>query len=283
MKLVSFRYHGDTSFGALTGDGSLLVLDQGKYSLRDALGWGAERLDKAVASATHTVSVRDVDFLPPIPERDVKIICVGLNYRDHQNEASGSAFDLGSRDEHPTIFLRTADSHVGHGQDVPYPTSSKQLDYEGELAVIIGTRARSLTKADAGQVIAGYACYNDFSVRDWQLHSSQWTAGKNFCQVGAFGPFLVTADEIDDPTRLDLETRVNGDVKQHASVADMIFSIPELLEYVSVFTELNPGDVIVTGTPSGVGAFRDPPEFLRVGDTVEVEISGLGVLTNRIA
>jgi len=162
------------------------------------------------------------------------------------------------------------------------PAVSDQFDYEGELAIVIGKRGRHIARDKALGYIAGYSCYNDGSVRDWQRHTSQWTPGKNFAATGAFGPWLVTADEIPDPTRLSLATRLNGQTVQSATVDLLIFSIPELIEYVSIWSELAPGDVIVTGTPGGVGFKRNPPLLMKAGDTVEVEISNIGILSNPI-
>jgi 2-keto-4-pentenoate hydratase/2-oxohepta-3-ene-1,7-dioic acid hydratase in catechol pathway len=218
--------------------------------------------------------VGEVELLPVIPD-PAKILCIGVNYRTHQQETG-----KGGGAAAPTVFTRFADTQVGAGQSAVMPASTTQFDYEGELAVVIGTEAFHVSADDAWEHVAGYAAYNDFTARDWQRATSQWIPGKNFPGTGAFGPYLVPAADIDDVDALALETRVNGDVRQKASLADLDFSIPRLIEHVTGFTRLAPGDVIVTGTPGGVGLFMDPPGLLSEGDVVEVEITGLGVLRN---
>ena len=209
------------------------------------------------------------------PDANRKILCVGVNYRPHIEEMGREV------PEHPVVFIRFPGSLVADGEPLIRPRVSEQFDFEGELAVVIGRRARHVSRADALDYIGGYCCFMDGSVRDWQRHTGQFTAGKNFERSGAIGP-LVPASDIPDPTTLDLTTRVNGEVMQAGRVADLVFDIPALLEYCSTFTELQPGDVIATGTPGGVGAARKPPVWLRDGDLVEVEISGLGVLRNPV-
>jgi 2-keto-4-pentenoate hydratase/2-oxohepta-3-ene-1,7-dioic acid hydratase in catechol pathway len=186
------------------------------------------------------------------------------------------------RPERPVLFVRFGGSVVGHGRPLLKPRESEQFDYEGELAVIIGKRARRVGRDRALDYVAGYSCFNDGSVRDYQRHSAQFTPGKNFHASGAFGPWLVTTEEIPDPRKLTLTTRLNGSVMQHESVAELCFDVPQLIEYCSTWTQLEPGDVIVTGTPGGVGAGRKPPVWMKAGDTVEVEISGIGVLRNAV-
>ncbi len=183
---------------------------------------------------------------------------------------------------HPWLFVRFAASQTGHGQALLRPPESPQFDYEGELAVIIGKPAHRVSAAAAMGYVAGYSCFNDGSVRDFQRHSSQFTAGKNFLRSGSLGPWLVTADEIPDPSTLSLQTRLNGQVMQAAGIDDLLFSVPALIEYITTFTRLEPGDVIATGTPGGVGVARQPPVFMTAGDVVEVEISGIGVLRNPV-
>ena len=209
------------------------------------------------------------------PDANRKILCVGVNYRPHIEEMGREV------PEHPVVFIRFPGSLVADGEPLIRPRVSEQFDFEGELAVVIGRRARHVSRADALAYIGGYCCFMDGSVRDWQRHTGQFTAGKNFERSGAIGP-LVPASDIPDPTTLELTTRVNGEVMQAGRVADLVFGIPELLEYCSTFTELQPGDVIATGTPGGVGAARKPPVWLRDGDLVEVEISSLGVLRNPV-
>ncbi|MGI8694578.1 MAG: fumarylacetoacetate hydrolase family protein [Geodermatophilaceae bacterium] len=268
------------SFGRVIGDG---VVDgraalEGRYgSIRDVLAAGAL---KELAAATDGVapqqSLDSLRLLPPITD-SAKIICAGVNYRAHREETSRPEV------AYPTLFTRFADTQIGHRAPALKPAESDRFDYEGELAVVIGVPAYRVSEADALDVLAGYACYNDFSVRDWQRHTSQFLPGKNFPCTGGFGPWLVTTDEIGDITKATLETRVNGEVRQSATIDQLIFSIPQLISYITTFTPLAPGDVIVTGTPGGVGLFRDPPTFLQPGDRVDVEISGVGVLTNKVA
>src|SRR3989454_8782546 len=206
-----------------------------------------------------------------------KIVCVGLNYEEHRQETGRD------KTEQPALFLRLAESQVGHRQPILRPRESKNLDYEAEIAVIIGRAGRRISQKDSWDHIAGYSCYNDGSVRDWQRHTIQWTAGKNFASTGGFGPWMVSADEIPAGTLLTLSCRLNGERMQHATTEQMIFRIPKLIEYISSFTTLAPGDVIVTGTPGGVGARRNPPVWMKPGDKVEIEIDKVGVLVNSIA
>jgi 2-keto-4-pentenoate hydratase/2-oxohepta-3-ene-1,7-dioic acid hydratase in catechol pathway len=217
-----------------------------------------------------------VTWLPVIPDPG-KIVCVGLNYEEHRQETGRD------KTEQPALFLRLAESQVGHRQPILRPRESKNLDYEAEIAVIIGRAGRRISQKDSWDHIAGYSCYNDGSVRDWQRHTIQWTAGKNFARTGGFGPWMVSADEIPAGALLTLSCRLNGERMQHATTEQMIFKIPKLIEYISTFTTLVPGDVIVTGTPGGVGARRNPPVWMKPGDTVEIEIDKVGVLVNSIA
>lgn len=204
-----------------------------------------------------------------------KILCVGVNYRPHIEEMGREIPD------YPVVFTRFASSLVGPDEAVIRPRASEQFDFEGELAFVIGKKARHVSRDDAFDYVAGYCCFLDGSVRDWQRHTGQFTAGKNFDRSGAIGP-MVTAANVPDPRALELTTRVNGEVMQQGSVADLVFDIPTLIEYCSTFTELQPGDIIATGTPGGVGAARTPPVWLRDGDLVEVDISGIGVLRNPV-
>jgi len=221
------------------------------------------------------LSTADVIFLPPITD-PAKILCIGLNYAKHQAETGRPDVD------HPTIFTRFADSQVGHLQSMIKPDQSVRFDYEAELAVVIGQGGRFISDDDALSHVAGYACYNDGSIRDWQRHTSQFTPGKNFPGTGAFGPYLVTPDEVGDYRKLPIESRLNGEVMQKATLADLIFPIPRLISYISQFTALSSGDVIVTGTPGGVGDRRDPPVYLTPGDVIEVDIGVVGTLVNPI-
>lgn len=278
MKLASFRYEGRSSWGVVEGE---TVADLGTVlggrlpDLRAALAADAwAEIRAAVASAPRR-PVGTIDWLPVIPNPD-KVICVGLNYESHRRETGRAAVG------HPTVFLRPANSQIGHGAPLVRPTVSTALDYEGELAVIIGKPGRYISQARALAHVAGYACYNEGTLRDWQRHTHQFTPGKSFPGTGAFGPWLVTADEIPDPSGLRLETRLNGTIVQEAGLDQLIFPIPRLIEYCSAFTRLEPGDVIATGTPGGVGFKREPPVFLVPGDRIEVDISGVGLLANSV-
>lgn len=278
MRLVSFVRAGQSSYGIVT-DGGIVDLGRrlgGRYAdLRGFLAGGAAARNACDPTWPADVALGDVALLPVVPNPD-KIVCVGLNYRAHVAETGRADSDK------PAIFLRLAASQVGHGQAMIRPRVSTEFDYEGELALVIGKAGRAIAPERAYEHIAGYACYNDGSVRDWQRHTHQWAPGKNFPGTGAFGPWLVTADEIGDPTAQRLTTRLNGAVVQDTTVDLLIFPIPELVAYVSAWTELVPGDVIVTGTPGGVGMKRQPPLFMKAGDVVEVEISKIGTLANPI-
>ncbi|PTT65301.1 fumarylacetoacetate hydrolase family protein [Arthrobacter sp. HMWF013] len=217
----------------------------------------------------------DIEFLPAITDPG-KIICIGVNYRSHQEESGKT------EQKAPTVFTRFADSQMGHLQAAQMPATTTKFDYEGEMALVIGKEAFHVPEDDAFDYVAGYAAYNDLSVRDWQLAASQWIPGKNFPGTGGFGPYLVPAADLGDVNKLTLETRVNGEIRQKASVSDLYFTIPQLIAYVTGFTRLSPGDVIVTGTPGGVGLFMQPSGLLSEGDVVEVEITGLGTLKNTV-
>lgn len=231
-----------------------------------------------VAEATQSsapVTMSDVTLLSPVQNPD-KIICIGLNYMTHIKETGRD------KPAKPSIFTRYPSSVVGHEQPLIRPEASDWFDYEGELAVIIGKPGRNIAPQDAMSHVGGYSCFNDGSIRDYQRHTSQFWAGKNFDDSGSMGPWLVTADELTAPDAQTMETRLNGEVVQSTSIADLAFNISELIAYLSIVTKLLPGDVIATGTPSGVGFFRDPKLFMKPGDRVEVEISGIGTLANPI-
>jgi 2-keto-4-pentenoate hydratase/2-oxohepta-3-ene-1,7-dioic acid hydratase in catechol pathway len=270
MRLMSFRLaDGRDSWGVVDG---AAVIDCATLApdLRAALAAGTP-ISPPAGAARHALDA--VTFLPPIGNPD-KIICVGLNYLSHILEGGR---EVPTR---PTIFTRWANTQIGHMQALIRPTSSATLDFEGELAVIIGKTCRHVARADAQAVIAGYSCYNDGSVREWQRHTSQFTPGKNFPGTGGFGPWIITPDAVPDIAHATLSTRVNGVEMQHATLDDLVFDVAALVEYCSGFTVLEPGDVIITGTTGGVGAYRTPPLWLTPGDVVEVEISGIGVLRN---
>jgi 2-keto-4-pentenoate hydratase/2-oxohepta-3-ene-1,7-dioic acid hydratase in catechol pathway len=277
MKLASFKAGGKASYGAVVDGGIVDLAKRTRYpSLKAALEAGATN-DLAGAAQGQAPDHRldGIVFLPPIPDPS-KIVCIGLNYDEHRKETGRE------KTSYPTLFTRFADTQTGHGQALVKPKSSDQFDYEGELAVIIGQRCRHVTAANALDVVAGYSCYHDGSVRDWQYQTSQFVPGKNFPATGGFGPWMVTADEIPDPSKLTLATRLNGQEVQRATTDMMIFPVPELIAYITAFTELGPGDVIPTGTPSGVGSRRKPPLFMKPGDIAEVEISGIGTLKNPV-
>jgi 2-keto-4-pentenoate hydratase/2-oxohepta-3-ene-1,7-dioic acid hydratase in catechol pathway len=280
MKLLSFRHRGADTWGALSPSGDAVDLQQrteGRIrTLKEAIAkLPLAEIERLAQAAGPGVPLREIEFLPVIPDAG-KILCIGLNYDAHRVEANRAVTTS------PTIFVRFACSQVGHGAPLVVPRESTQFDYEGEIAVVIGQGGRRIAEQDAWSHVAGYAPYNDGSVRDWQAHTTQWTAGKNFSGTGAFGPWMVTRGEIADGARLDLVTRLNGQEMQRGHTDQLIFTIPRLIAYISTFTPLEPGDVIVTGTPSGVGFKRTPPVFMRPGDTVEVEVSGLGTLANRV-
>lgn len=278
MRLMSFEHDGRPGFGIAVGDG---VVDASARlpnfrGLREALAAGALPELERLASIQPDFAIGEVQFAPAIPDPAAKLLCVGINYVPHIKEMGRE------RPERPVLFVRFGDSIVGHGQPLLRPAESEQLDYEGELAVVIGKRARRVSRARALDYVAGYSCFNDGSVRDFQRHSGQFTPGKNFHASGSFGPWLVTADEIPDVRDLTLTTRLNGAVMQHESVGELCFDVAQLIEYCSTWAQLEPGDVIVTGTPGGVGAGRKPPVWMRPGDTVEVEISRIGTLRNSV-
>jgi len=279
MKFVSFEIDNATSWGLVEGDDVAdlgAVLGNRYPDLKSAIAAGA--LAEAAASAAkakrHPLS--KIAFLPVIPNPD-KILCIGLNYENHRKETGRTEV------ENPTVFGRFANSQTGHLTNILRPKVSTQLDFEGELAVVIGKAGRYIPRTEAWGHIAGYACYNEGSVRDFQRHTHQFTPGKNFPGTGAFGPWMMTPDELGDVTPLRLQTRLNGEIVQDATIDQMIFDIPRQIEYCSSFTRLEPGDVIATGTPGGVGSRRTPPLWLKPGDIVEVEIDRLGILRNGVA
>ncbi len=272
MKLASFRANGGDAFGLVEGDAVIDLSTPAVPDLKSALAAG---LPRAAPPKAPRYRLDQITLLPVIPNPD-KIFCVGLNYLEHREETGRAAT------AQPTIFTRFADTQVAEGQPLICPRESVMFDYEGELAVIIGKGGRRIAEADAFNHVAGYACYNDGSIRDWQNHTAQFTPGKNFPATGGFGPWMVTPDEIADLSAVTVTTRLNGVQVQHAAVSQMIFSIPRVIAYLSAFTVLSPGDVISTGTPGGVGAKRTPPLWMKPGDVVEVDISYVGVLRNPV-
>jgi len=280
MQYASFRRpDGRSTFGRREGS---RILDCGATSgrggrahatdLRAAIAAGA----LAELEAEHSFALAEITLLPVIPAPG-KILCVGLNYEAHRKETGRAQAG------HPAIFVRFSDTLVAHGQSILKPAISSELDYEGELAVIIGKAGRAIPRARALDHVAGYSCFNDASVRDWQRHNIQFTPGKNFPATGAFGPWLTTPDSVGDPQRLRILTRLNGEIVQDESTGAMIWPVAELIEYLSAFTPLAPGDVIATGTPAGVGSRREPPLWMKPGDRIEVDIGPVGCLVNPIA
>lgn len=282
MRLLSYSLAGRDTWGAVVGDQVTdLAAVTGIPTLAEFIAsprW-ADR-ESIARQSTPVAPLAGLAFLPPIP-RPEKIVCAVRNYMDHHQEvlAAGMHRELS---EEPPIFLRVWRSQVAHGLPIVRPHVSDSLDWEGELAVIIGRAGRNITEAAAWDHIAGYSIYNDGSIREWQFHAKQIASGKNFESTGGFGPWMVTADEIAPGRELKLETRLNGETVQSSHTGHMIFSIPKLIAYASTIFTLVPGDVIITGTPAGVGWSRKPPRFMKPGDVCEIEIEGIGVLRNPV-
>lgn len=278
MRYISFEIAGQQTYGLWSeGESWLQVPSSFQQQFPDLKSViAAEKLHE-MANVTKqngtSVSASNGRLLPVVPNPS-KVFCVGLNYKTHVAETKRAD------SEFPSIFTRFADSLSAHGALLPKPTHTEKFDFEGELAVIIGKGGRNISQSDALDHIAGYACFNDATARDWQRHTHQWIPGKNFPLTGPLGPYMASRDEITDVTQLTLESRLNGVVMQRASVADLIYTLPVIVAYVSSFTNLNPGDVIATGTPGGVGDRREPPLYMKAGDVIEVEITGLGTLRN---
>ena len=279
MKLSSFSHAGRSSWGVVTDQGIVDVraLSGNRWpTLRDALEAGAlAQVEELVRGTSPTLKVDDVTFEPVIPNPP-KILCIGVAYHEHRLETGR---DVTAK---PMVFGRFANSQIGHGQALLRPPESEQLDFEGEVAVVIGKRGRRISAENAWEYVAGYSAYCDATIRDWQRHTQQWTPGKNFFGSGGFGPWMVTRDEIADGADISLATRLNGVEVQRSSTDLLIFSIPEMIAYCSTFTELEPGDVIATGTPGGIGGKRNPPLWMKDGDVLEVEVGGVGVLRHPV-
>lgn len=280
MSFVSFESTGQATYGVWLSDAQWLQVPEAFQALypdlKSAIVAGKlEDLAAACRQSGKAVQSSQARLLPVIANPG-KIFCVGLNYKTHVAETKRAD------SQYPSIFTRFADTLSAHSAPLPHPKDTQRFDFEGELAVIIGKGGRYIPHANAFDHIAGYACFNDATARDWQRHTHQWIPGKNFPLTGPFGPFMATSQEIPDVNRLTLETRLNGEVMQHASLSDLIFTLPVIIEYISGFTMLNPGDVIATGTPGGVGDRREPPLYMKPGDVIEVEITGLGTLRNTV-
>ncbi|MCB1394547.1 MAG: fumarylacetoacetate hydrolase family protein [Rhodobacter sp.] len=281
MRFASYESKGRLGLALQVGEGwhGLVEGDAGfPGTLQTLIEAGGEALSGAAAvlHRAPAVDLATVTLLPPL-SRPEKIVCIGLNYRDHSAE---SGFQ---QPAFPTVFGRFNSSLIAHGAPIVRPALSEQLDYEGELVAVIGKTARNVTEAEALDHVAGYSIFNDASIRDYQFKAPQWTPGKNFDDTGAFGPDFVTADALPRGCEgLTLLTRLNGQVVQQASISDMVFPVATLVSVLSSFMTLRPGDLIVTGTPSGVGMARKPPLWMKAGDVCEVEIEGLGILSNPV-
>ncbi len=284
MRLVSFEHNGHAAWGAAT-DGGIVDLGR-RLTAHDSLmallrsGPDAMREARQLADATAPDHALDaVQLLPPLA-RPGKIFCIGVNYA-HRNAEYKDGSEL---PKYPSIFMRVPDSLVGHGQALIQPHESRQLDYEGEIAIVIGRPGRRIAPEQAWSHIAGFSCMNEGTIRDWVHHAKfNVTQGKNFHASGAIGPWIATADGFDrgaEPMRV--QTRVNGELRQDDTTDHLMFDFPFLIAYLSTFTTLEPGDVIATGTPIGAGIRFEPPRFLQPGDVVEVEVSGVGILRNRV-
>lgn len=288
MKLISYRHEGADRYGVLTASGVVdmrLCMDAAPATINEfvavvsAQAGGQTGALAAIASRAEVqaaLPLPQVDLLPCVP-RPSKIICLGVNYHDHAAEGGNKVAD------YPTIFFRGPSSLLAHGKAIPIPSISTSLDYEAELALVIGKTARNVSEEDALAHVFGYACFNDATFRDYQRKTTQWTVGKNFDQTGGFGPHLVTADELPPGCKgLHIESRLNGRVMQSASTTDMVFHVAPTIAMMSACMTLEPGDVIVMGTPAGVGYARKPPVWMVDGDVIEIDIEGVGVLRNTV-
>jgi len=282
MRLLSYELAGKPGWGAVMGDG---VIDLGarfgdRYpTLRDAIAGDAlAALRDAAANAKPDAPLSRIRYLIPIPNPE-KILCVGVNYANRNAEYQDGTQEA----KYPSLFFRAPGSLVGHNEPILRPPESNQLDYEGEIALVIGKRGRRIPKNEAADYIFGLSCFNEGTIRDWTRHGKfNVTQGKNFDASGAMGPWLVTADEFRDFTALTVSTFVNGERRQHDTTANLMFGFAELIAYISIFTTLKPGDVISTGTPTGSGVRSTPPVWLKPGDVVRVEATGIGVLSNKV-
>ncbi|CAH1652013.1 5-carboxymethyl-2-hydroxymuconate isomerase [Hyphomicrobiales bacterium] len=276
MRLASYETGDAQGYGVINADDMIIPLGDGPGAPASVAAWLAGGFGEGDVAgfAGEPVSLSEVRLLPPIPAPG-KIFCVATNFHEPSRQGKPAP-------DYPLLFTRYPDTLVGHGQPLCKPPTSSRFDFEGEVAVVIGKAGFQIPPAEAMAHVGGYACFNDGSVRDWQKHSSQFTPGKNFVRSGSFGPWLVTADAVAAPSGLTLETRVNGVLKQAIGLDRFIFDIPWLIAYISTFSPLAPGDVIATGTPSGFGSTREPPEFLQAGDIIEVAVPGIGTLSNPV-
>jgi 2-keto-4-pentenoate hydratase/2-oxohepta-3-ene-1,7-dioic acid hydratase in catechol pathway len=283
MKLASYCIEDRATFGVVDGD---RVSDIGAMvgaevsGLKEALVKGLDWIADMAKEATEYHSLDSVCFLPVIPSPE-KVIGIGINTKSHFEEAREYT-KLENYPDKPWLFVRPANSLVAHNDSIVIPTVSTWVDFESELAVVIGKRVRNVSAEDAMDYVAGYACFNDGSVRDYQIHTPQLTAGKIFPATGGFGPWMTTVDEAPAQEDMEVSLILNGEVMQRMTLDDLIIPIPEIIAYVSQVTELEPGDVIVTGSPEGIGALRNPPVWMKPGDEVVVDISGVGRLVNSV-
>jgi 5-carboxymethyl-2-hydroxymuconate isomerase len=282
MRFLSFRANGYASFGVVKDEG---IVDLGALlggrlrTLKEALRANALPHAMELAAAREADrAIEDIRYLPTVPDAE-KIICIGINYGNRNEEYKDGA----EAPRYPSVFMRTPGSLVGHGDNIVRPPESEQLDYEGEIVLVIGKEGRRIVASDAWSHVAGLTLMNEGSVRDWLRHSKfNVTPGKNFERSGSLGPWMVTADEFVDGEELHLTTHVNGELRQDDTTANLIFSFRRLIAYLSSFMRLLPGDLIATGTPTGAGARFDPPKYLRAGDVVEVHVPKVGTLKNRV-
>jgi 2-keto-4-pentenoate hydratase/2-oxohepta-3-ene-1,7-dioic acid hydratase in catechol pathway len=277
MKLASYIADGKECYGVVTGDGVITMNERfGGHaaSLKEAIAGGLlPQIKEAASNGQADRKLSEIKFLPLIPNPE-KILCVGINYKSHAAEHGTEAPKL------PNIFTKFVNTLVAHEGEMLRPKVSTSFDFEGELALVIGKGGRHIKAADALKHVAGYTCFCDGSVRDFTKYSL--VASKNFPRSSPLGPWLVTADEIPDPTKLTLVTRLNGKEMQRSGTDVLIHSIPAIIEFCSVFTPLSPGDIIATGTPDGIGAKQNPPVWMKAGDVLEIEISSIGTLRNKI-
>jgi len=281
VRVISYTHNGTDGLGVMVDDKGFVALSGASADLPTTMmgllnvdDWQT-KIAVAVDGKDADLSIDDVQLLPLISDTPV-IWCVGVNYKEHQDETGRGA------QEEPMFFIRTNHGLIGAYDPIIRPNISDMLDFEGELAVIIGKGGRHISKEKAHEHIAGYSIFNDGTIRDWQRHTIQFCPGKNFEGTGPFGPWLMTPDEFGDPYAQELTTRLNGESVQYTSIADMDHKIDKQIEYLSTVHTLRPGDVISTGTPGGVGSRREPPLWMKPGDTVSVEITGLGIIENKI-
>lgn len=283
MRYLSFKTAGRESYGVIT-DGGIVDLGsrfKDRYpTLKSLIAAGFPKETETAANGPADLAENAIEYLPTIPDA-TNVWCLALNYVEHHDEVQ-SAGRVQELPKQPALFMRSIDSLVGHKQNLRHPGVSEQFDYEGELGVIIGKAGRNVAEADALNHVAGYTIVNEGSVRDWQFHTKQITPGKNWYQSGAIGPWMVRADQIPDPHNLRIKTTLNGAVMQNGTTADMVHNINKFISYLSTITMLRPGDILSTGTPSGVGFSRKPPVWMKVGDLCEISIDKIGTLSNRV-